>query len=148
MVKGASPMMPAASQPALVPPRDLPPFLTTPCGNHLTFNALWLQEKSILLGVVVTECGYTCRGHTYNAVYDHVISLRWQKKDHIANAQGHAVIRHDLHDLRLAQGGIHAGANIRGEEHGPSGFLGIIISLKLFLAHTHQDWINPCIAAT
>ena len=118
-VKDASPTKPAACQPALQPARDLPPLLTTPRGHHPAFNALWLQEKSILLGVVVTECGYACGGHTDNAVYDRLISLRWQKKGHIANAQGPAVIRHDLHDLRLAQSRIHAGADISSEEHGP-----------------------------
>src|SRR5271157_4050810 len=91
-VEDASPTKPAACQPALQPARNLPPPLTTPRGYHLAFNALWLQEKSIRSGVVVTECGYTCGGHADNAVYDRLIRLRWQKKGHIPNAQGPAAI--------------------------------------------------------
>jgi len=52
----------------------------------LALNVLWLQKKSILLGVVVTERGYAYGGHTDNAVYDRLLSLSWQKKGHIANA--------------------------------------------------------------
>ena len=106
-------MKPTTCQPAKVPARDLPPFLTTPRGHHLTLYVAWLQEKNILLGVVVTERGYTCRGHTNNAVYDRAINLRRQKIDNVANVQRRDVIRLDLHDLRLTQCGIHAGANIR-----------------------------------
>jgi hypothetical protein len=118
-VKDAPPTKPEACQPALQPARDPAPLLTAPGGHHPAFNALWLQEKSIFPGVVVAACGYTFGGHTYNAVYDWMVSLRRQKKGHIANAQGPAVIRRDLHDLRLAQSRIHAGAGISSEEHGP-----------------------------
>jgi hypothetical protein len=87
------------------------------------------------MSVVVTECGYTCWGHTDNAMYDQLISPQWQEKYYIANAQGPAVIRHDLHHLWLAQSGIHAGTGISGEEH----FFGSIlfIRLKFFRVHIH-----------
>jgi len=124
--KDASPTKPAAFQPALKPACDLTSFLTPPRGHHLALNALWLQEESILLRIVITERGYTCGCHADNAVYDRLISPRRQKKNHIADAQRLPVIRHDLHDLRLAQSRIHAGANIGGKEHGP-GYLPVII---------------------
>jgi hypothetical protein len=72
-----------------------------------------------LPGVVVTECGDARRGYPDDAVNDRPISLRRQKKGHVANAQGPFVIRQDLHDLRLAESRIHAGADISGEEHSP-----------------------------
>ena len=79
-VKDASPTKPAACQPAPVSAPDLPPLLTAPGGHDLALNAFGLQEERILLGVVVTECGYPCGGHMDNAVDDRLISLRWQKK--------------------------------------------------------------------
>jgi hypothetical protein len=93
--------------------------LTAPGGHHPAFNALGLQEKRILLSVVVPACGYPCGGYTENAVDDRPISLRRQKKGHIAGAHGLAVIRPDLHDLGLAQSRIHAGTDISSEERGP-----------------------------
>jgi len=51
------------------------------------------------------------------------------KKNYIANAQGPAVIRPDLHDLRLAESRIHAGADISSAEHGPGDIPAIILQL-------------------
>ncbi|HXX53886.1 MAG TPA: hypothetical protein VEI28_04880 [Thermodesulfovibrionales bacterium] len=51
-----------------------------------------------------------------NAVYNRPIRLRRQEKNHISNTKGPALVRHDLHEFRLAQGGIHAGTLIGGEE--------------------------------
>jgi hypothetical protein len=80
-------------------------------------------------------------------MYDWLISPQWHEKYYIANAQGAAVIRHDLHHLRSAQSGIHAGAGISGEEHGLEIIPVIIgkneiipfirVRLKLFWVHVH-----------
>jgi hypothetical protein len=121
--------------------RDLPPLLATPDRHYLTLYVLWLQEKRVLLGVVVTEGRHTFRGHTDKSVYYWSISLRRQAIDHIANPQGPVPIGHDLHHLRLAQSGIHAGTDIDGEEHGPRS-VPVASRLRPYLVHTIQDRIN------
>jgi hypothetical protein len=85
-VEDISPANPAACQPPPPAARDPPPLPTTPGGHHTAFNALWLQEKGVLLGVVVAAHGYPRGGHPDNAMDDRLISLRQPKKSHIAHA--------------------------------------------------------------
>ena len=110
-------MKPVHSPAAPETSRDLPPFPAAPGGHHPALDVFRPQEKVIFTGVVVAARGNPRRHHTDNAVHDRVIRPWRQEKNHIADPQGPVTARHDLHHLRLAQRGVHAGAEIRSEEY-------------------------------
>ena len=145
-VRDASPTKPTAYQPALQSPGNLPPLLAAPCGLHLTFNVLRLQEVGILSRVVVTQSRYARPGHTDNTVHDRLFSPRRQKKNHVSNPQGAVAIRHNLHYFRFSQRGIHTGADISGEEYVPRSAL-VIDKMNTLQTHAHYEWINSRVGA-